>query len=453
MKNCFITFVLLLLSLSVFAQELEVTGRITDSQGTPIPGVNIVEKGTTKGTTSDVNGKYSLTVGSESTLKFSSIGYKTIEKAVSGQQVINVELEAQTFQLAETVITALGISQAKKAVGYSTQEINPEALEKAKSQNIGSMFSGKIAGLTVINPTGLFQAPDLKLRGKDPLIVLDNVPVTTEMWEINPNDIAEINVLKGTTASALYGSRGRNGAILITTKNATEEGLEIEVSTNTMVTAGYVSFPDVQEEYGNGSQGKYEFWDGAEGGISDGDMIWGPKFSTTDKVPQWNSPLHDNVTGETIPWWGDVTGTQYDDKSRYSRVPVTWEHHDYLKEFLETGYVTTNNFAVNYKGQNSAHRFSANYSRQKGQVPNTSLQTGGVKLNSTFDLTPSLQLSGKFAYDKVYSPNYPRYGYGPKNHIYTILIWMGWDVDPVDQKNNYWVPGQEGYRQANWNYA
>src|SRR5690606_1917081 len=132
------------------------------------------------------------------------------------------------------------------------------------------LFSGQVAGLTVTNPTGLFQAPSFSLRGKTPLIVIDGFPVETDFFDVSPNDIADINVLKGTTASALYGSRGRNGASLISTKNAKKEGLEVSLSTSTMFTAGYTVFPETQTEYGNGSNGKYEFWDGKDGGISDG---------------------------------------------------------------------------------------------------------------------------------------------------------------------------------------
>lgn len=94
----------------------------------------------------------------------------------------------------------------------------------------------------------------------------------------------------------------------------------VRLNHKTMVTVGFTVFPETQTEYGNGSNGKYEFWDGQDGGISDGDMIWGPKFSDNLLIPQWNSPIYDNVTGTTIEWYGDVAGTQYDDKSRYSRV-------------------------------------------------------------------------------------------------------------------------------------
>lgn len=453
MKKTLLVLGLFFLGALLNAQERAITGKVIDPSGVPLPGVNVVQKGTTKGTVTDANGSYSINMDDDGVLMFSFLGYQTVEAPINGNNTLDVQLAEETFQLEEAVITALGISQAKKTVGYSTQEVDTETLSKTASRNVGNLLTGKVAGLAVSNGTGLFQSPSFSLRGKQPLIVVDDLPVQTDFFDLNANDIAEINVLKGTTASALYGSRGRNGAILITTKNATKEGFDVMVSNSTMFTAGYTVFPETQDEYGNGSNGQYEFWDGQDGGISDGDMIWGPKFGEGYEIPQWNSPIRDNETGEIIPWWGDVAGTRYDDKSRYSRVPIPWEYHDNLKDFLETGWVSTTNFAVAYKSERSSHRFSANYSKQKGQVPNSSLQTGGLKLNSTYKISRSLTLDSKMSYDKVYSPNYPRYGYGPKNHMYTFLIWMGFDVNGEDLKNHLWVPGQEGYRQANWNYA
>jgi len=435
------------------SQEINISGQVTDTSGESLPGVSVVIKGTNTGVATDRNGDYSIQALTNDTLSFSFIGHQTRVIPISGRQKIDVKMPPQSVELKETVVTALGITQAEKAVGYSIQEIAPEQLEKGGSGNIGNLLTGKVAGLNVSNPSGLFQAPDFSLRGKDPLVVIDNMPVKTDLWELHPDDIANVNVLKGTTASALYGSRGRNGAILITTKNASKEGMSIEFSNTSMFSAGYTSFPETQNEYGNGSNGQYEFWDGKDGGISDGDMIWGPKFEEGVKIPQWNSPIRDKETGETIPWYGNVTGTQYDDKSRYERVPIPWEHHDNLKNFLRTGYISKTNLAINYKNDRVALRMSTNYSDQKGQVPNTSMKTGGLKINMNYQLLPGLSLDTKVGYNKIYSPNSPRYGYGPKNHIYTWLVWMGDDVDGQDLKDHQWVPGLEGYRQANWNYA
>ena len=453
MKRKLFFIVLMLLSVVMYAQEQRVTGKVSGSNGEILPGVNVIEKGSINGSISDASGNYSILTSMNSTLVFSFIGYETQEILISGASNIDVVLQESKVSLDELVITALGISQSKKSIGYATQEVDTDPLTKSNSPNIGNLLSGQVAGLTISNKTGLFQAPGITLRGKNPLIVVDDIPVETDFFDVSSYDIAEINVLKGTTASALYGSRGRNGAILISTKKAKKDGYQVTLSNSTMVSAGYTVFPETQTEYGNGSNGQYEFWDGQDGGISDGDMIWGPKFESGTLVRQWNSPIYDNVTGETVNWWGDVAGTKYDDKSRYSRVPTPWEYHNNLKEFLRTGYISTTDFSMAFKSEKLNYRFSSNYTKQLGQVPNSELKTGGLSFNSSYKLSKSLTFDSKLSYNKVSSPNYPRYGYGPKNHMYTILIWMGDDVNGNDLRDHLYIPGQEGYRQANYNYA
>jgi TonB-linked SusC/RagA family outer membrane protein len=453
MKNVVLAIGMLLLSAALMAQSVTLNGKVVDQAGVPMLGVNVIERNTSNGTITNADGMYSLTVSQDAVIVFSFVGFQSQQIALDGLTEINLTLIEDVYTLDEAVVTALGISRAKKSVGYSTQEVEMEDLQNTSVQNIGNLMTGKIAGLAVSNPTGMFQAPTFSLRGRRPLVVIDDIPIESDLYDINPSNIESINVLKGTTASALYGSRGRNGAILITTKKAKKEGLNVTVFNSTMVTAGFTVYPETQNEYGNGSNGQYEFWDGKDGGISDGDMVWGPAFADNLEIAQWNSPIRDMQTGETIDWYGDVSGTMYDDRSRYERVPIPWEFNDFLNEFLETGYVTNTDVSISYKGEKSSQRFAVNYNKMKGQVPNTELHTGGASLISTYQLAKNLELDTKFSYNKVYSPNYPRYGYGPKNHMYTILIWMGWDVNAQDMRDHLWVPGQEGYRQANFNYA
>lgn len=448
-----------IMSNTLMAQTSTVKGVVHD-QVSPLPGATIIIKGTTKGVETDFNGNF-LVSGLESgniTIEISFIGYETKILNINLQpgetkNLGKITLNTSAQQLDEVVVTALGIKREKKAIGYATQNLDLKAAEEVVAPNVASLFTGQVAGLTVNNPTGLFQAPNFSLRGEKPLVVIDGIPVTTDFFDVSSNDIANINVLKGPAAAALYGSMGQNGAIIITTKSAEKEGLEVSVSQNTLVSMGYTVFPETQNEYGNGSNGKYEFWDGKDGGISDGDMIWGPKFGTGLKIPQWNSPILDKVTGQQIPWWGDVSGTKYNDKSRYSRVPIAWKYHDNLNEFLGAGIISSTNFSIANRGEKSRFRLSGNYKFQKGQVPNSSLKTGGLSFKYNANITNKLTFDAKMAYNKVYSPNFPRHGYGPKNHMYTLLVWMGFDVNGKDLKNHLYVPGQEGYRQANWNYA
>ena len=454
MKSKFYLFFcsMLLCTTWLFAQSVKVTGVVTDKDG-PITGATVKVKNTSNGVITDINGRYSIETSIGSKIVFSFIGYDTVEKKIVNNTPVNVTLTDNSQRIDEVVVTAIGIKQQKKKIGYTTQQVNGDVLNATPDLNVGSALTGQVSGLLVTNPTGLFQAPSFNLRGNTPLIVLDGVPVETDFYDISSENIESINVLKGTAASALYGSRGKNGAILITSKSAKKKGVEINFSTNNMMTAGFAVLPKTQHQYGSGSNGKYEFWDGADGGISDGDMTWGPKLNVGTKIAQWNSPIRDKVTGEQISWWGDVKGTQYDDKSRYERVPIDWVSHDNLKDFLETGFVTNNNISIAYKGDKARFLVTGQYAFQKGQVPSTKLHSGGINFNSTFDLAKNLQLDANLSYNKVISPSYPRYGYGPRNHMYTIVVWMGDDVNGKDLKNHKYVPGQEGYRQANYNYA
>ncbi|MEI6866419.1 SusC/RagA family TonB-linked outer membrane protein [Flavicella sp.] len=462
-KNTNCAFLILFLTVSnLLAQNStsSITGVVQDAE-IPLPGATILIKNTQKGTTTDFDGIFEITnvESGNYELLITFIGYdeKSIVIEVPFDKELNlgiINLNASLESLDEVVVvTALGIKRQEKKIGYSTQKMDVSIIENIVVPNTANLFSGQVAGLTISNPTGLFQSANIQLRGGSPIIVIDDVIVDTDFYDLSPNDIGSINVLKGQTAAALYGSRGKDGAILITTKNAKVNGLEITLNHSTMVSAGFTVFPETQTEYGNGSNGKYEFWDGKDGGISDGDMIWGPKFEHGVLVAQWNSPILDNVTGETIPWWGDVEGTQYNDKSRYSRVATPWEYHNNLETFLGTGYISSTDFSIQQKNEMGTLRLTANYNHQEGRVPNSSINTGGITFKSSTNLSDKLILDTKLAYNKVFSPNYPRHGYGPNNHMYTILIWMGDDVNGQDLKDYMYIPGQEGYRQANFNYA
>lgn len=436
---------------TVIDQEL-IKGVLRDQQGNPVDGGTIVNETNKQSTRTEFNGNFAIKGKTGDRLRISSLGYKT-QFVEAGNTSLDIVLEKDASKLDEVVVTAIGIKQQKKQIGYATQEVKVDVLKESKTMNIGTALTGQVSGLIVNNPTGIFQAPSFQLRGKNPLIVVDGIPVETDFFDIPSQNIENINVLKGTAASSLYGLRGKDGAILITTKSAKNEGLEFSFGTTNMFSAGFTVFPESQKEFGSGSNGKYEFWDGADGGISDGDMTWGPKLNAGLKVPQWNSPIRDKVTGEVTPWWGDVKGTKYDDKSRYERVPTDWVSHNNLEDFLGTGLITENNATVSYRSEKVSIFGSGKYAFQKGQVPNTKLTTGGLNLNTSFRFRPEVQLDLNLSYNKVKSPNYPRYNYGPKNHMYTILLWMGNDVNGKELNEHHYIPGQEGYRQANYNYA
>lgn len=455
MNNRFYLFIcsFLICTAVAFAQttKVKVTGTVTDKMGTVI-GAAIIVKNSPVGTVTDLDGKYEIEVPQNGILVFSYVGYETTERQVGNNPVIDVELSDNIQDIDEVVVTAIGIKQQKKKLGYTTQQVSTEALEQPGTVNVGNALSGQVAGLTVNNPTGMFQKPEFLLRGKTPLMVIDGIPVESDLFDVSPENIESINVLKGTAAAALYGSRGKDGAILISTKTAKTEGLSISAGISSMVSAGFTVFPETQNEFGSGSNGKYEFWDGADGGISDGDMTWGPRFEG-QQIAQWNSPIRNKETGEVIPWWGDVSETPYDDRSKFERVPITWEAHNNLKDFLRTGVITKATFSIASKSKKATYNFNGDFSKQQGQVPNTSIYTGGLNFNSIYNLSNTVTLSANLSYNKVYSPNYPRYGYGPKNHMYTIMLWMGNDVNGNELSEHLYRPDADGVRQANYNYA
>ena len=232
--------------------QSKVTGRIVSGEdGTPIPGANIIVKGTSAGTISDADGQFSVDVNSsDGVLIFSFVGYETQEVALTGRTSIDVTLATDARQLKEVVVTALGIEKDKSKIGYAVQEVNGADLVKARDPNPISNLTGKIAGLTVASSAEMLGSPGLFLRGRQPLIVVDGVPIQSDTWNINADDIDTYTVLKGPAASALYGSRGQNGAIQLTTKKGTKDGrgFSVEMNSSVLLEHGFLAIPKVQDE-------------------------------------------------------------------------------------------------------------------------------------------------------------------------------------------------------------
>lgn len=197
----------------------KITGVVTDGKGEPVPGANVIQRGTTNGTISDIDGKFSLEVPDNATLVISFIGYVTKNIAVGHKEIFNITLLEDSRKLDEVVVTALGIKREEKALGYAVQKVKGDNLPLAKTVDVTTSLTGKVAGLNIQNSTEFNETPKIKLRGETPLIIVDGVPYgNITLDEIASDDIESIDVLKGATASALYGARGTSGAIMITTK-------------------------------------------------------------------------------------------------------------------------------------------------------------------------------------------------------------------------------------------
>ncbi|WP_422081338.1 SusC/RagA family TonB-linked outer membrane protein [Ulvibacterium sp.] len=307
-------FITLLLVNAVMGQTI--TGTVTDDFGVPLPGVNVVEKGTTNGTSADFDGNYTIEVSSSSaTLVFTFIGFETKEIVVGDQTTINVAMDTDTEMLGEVVVTALGIKKEKKAVGYAVQEIAGTDLLEARETNLVNAFSGKVSGMQVIRGSnGPASSSRIVLRGNNsltgdnqPLIVVDGIPINNftgadengffnpsadlgnGLGDINPDDIESMTVLKGASAAALYGNRAGNGVILITTKTGTaRKGLGITFSS----TVGFQNVflnPELQNSFGQGNEGIYDDEDTQSWGPrADGQLVEDWKGDMVPFVPRDN---------------------------------------------------------------------------------------------------------------------------------------------------------------------
>jgi TonB-linked SusC/RagA family outer membrane protein len=422
------TFLLifLIIGISAFAQKTSIEGTVKTSKGESLPGATVMIKGSTSGAITDVNGKFSVSALAADVLVISFIGFETQEIAVGTQSVINVTLTESGQQIEGIVVTALGIEKQKSTIGYAIGDVKGSDLVKAREPNAINALTGKVAGLVIGSSSEILGAPNVLLRGVTPLYVINGVPVQSDTWNINPDDIESYTILKGPTAAALYGSRGQNGAIQITTKRGTSNKREFSVDFNssTMFEKGFLAIPEVQDEYGPGDHGKYAFVDGRGGGTNDGDYdIWGPKLDG-QLLPQYDSPI-DPATGERIP------------------TPWVPRGKDNLKRFLETGLLSTNSIAIASSNQKYDLRFSGTYSYQKGIVPNTSLNMTNFSLAGGYNISKKLRVEANMAYSRQFTPNVPDVSYGPNSIIYNMIAWGGADWD-IDDMRDYWQPGKEG---------
>lgn len=417
----------------VLAQS-EVKGVVKDAVDQPLSGVSVLVKNTKTGTTTDLQGRFSINAPSNATLVFSFVGYAVQEVALKGQLHIELQLQPYKGALDEVVVTALGIKKEKKAVGFSVQEVKGAELVKAREPNVINSLTGKVAGLRIAASSNLFGDPGISLRGRGTIIVVDGVPINSDSWNLSADDIESFSVLKGPTAAALYGSAGANGAIQITTKRGSKNkrGFSVEFNSSTQLQTGLNAEPGLQSEYGPGSNFAYEFVDGKGGGINDGDYdVWGPRFEG-QLINQWNSQV-DPVTGELIP------------------LPWTAKGKNNLHNFLQNGILSSNNVAISANNDKGDIRFSITQLYQRGQVPNTKLNSTNVNFSGGLNISKKLRLESNINYNKQYTPNYPRFAYQPASPIYSMMIWGAANYD-VRELRDYWQPGKVGTQQKNVEY-
>ncbi|WP_339752352.1 SusC/RagA family TonB-linked outer membrane protein [Algoriphagus aquimarinus] len=403
-KNYAMTLLFLLgflASIPLYAQQT-IKGKVTSQEdGMPLPGVSIVVQGSSKGTVSDLDGNYSISVpGSESVLVYSFIGYETQRKIAGNTTEINIQLAEDVSQLGEVVVTALGITRDERSIGYATQEVKGENLTYTKEQNVLGSLSGKIAGVQVTGSSGASMGGTQKIKirgvnsisgGGEPLMVVDGTPISNSNFsgssgqdygnlgqDINPEDIETINVLKGPAASALYGIRGQYGVIMITTKKG-KKGSDVKVELNSAVFVDNVSnLMPYQNLYGGGSS---QTWRTLPNGDKYVDMSvdesWGPKTDGTLVRQVMSFYPQDPTYGQLTPFVA---------------------YPDNIKDYYETGTNVNNGVTITGGGASSNFRVSLNDTRIQGVEPNTSLKRNNVGVSLGVDLTKKLRLSTNVNY-------------------------------------------------------
>lgn len=396
--------------------QKHISGVVLDQNGVPVIGANVIVKGTTNGTITGLDGDFTLDVPAKSVLVISYIGFMPKELAVTNASVYTIKLVEDTQKLDEVVVTALGIKREEKALGYSVQKVAGEDLTSVKGTDVATSLTGKIAGLSINNSSEISEAPELQLRGENPLIVIDGVAYgNLTLSDISADDIESIDVLKGATASALYGVRGRAGAVMITTKKGESGKLTVNVSNNTMFQAGYLRLPEVQSSYSTGNYGRMEYNSG---------YVWG-----------------DYMDGREVE--------QYDPETMTMRVmPLVSKGRDNVKNFMRPGLVTNTNVNISQSGELGGFRASATHVHQNGQYPNSSLDKYILNVNGNITYK-KFKLDAGMSYKKMKSPNMPVVNYGGGNILYNMLIWGGTEYDIRDFKNYWKVPDQ----QQNWGFT
>jgi TonB-linked SusC/RagA family outer membrane protein len=462
MKKFLQLFLVTILSSSAFAQEINVSGKVTDAtDGVPLPGVNVVVKGTTNGTVTDSEGKYGLTVpNASSVLVFSFIGLVTQEVEVGGRQVIDVPMASDITQLNEVVVTALGIERKRNELPYAASQVTGDQISTTRNSNFVNALSGKVAGIDIKTNNNLGGSTNVVIRGyksitgnNQALFVIDGVPVSNANTnsvaqrnggtgvdygnaaaDINPDNIASINVLKGAAASALYGSRAANGVIMITTKKGKKDSFSVTV--NSGVTVGQIdktTYAKYQDEYGAGyNSGFYEADLGS--GIGpvvqfDADASFGSQFDPNLMVYHWDAldPFSPNY-GQMRPWVAAKNDPA---------------------EFYETA--VTSNQNVTLMGGTNKTVFKLAYTRidDKGVLPNSTLDKDLFNFSASYDVNDRLTIGASANYSLVKGIGRYGTGYSGNNPNQQFRQWWQVNTDIKEQKDAFFRNGLN----VSWNWA
>ena len=464
----------LFLASNVWAQDRTISGNITsDEDGSGLPGVNVIIKGTTVGTTTDVNGSYTLDVPSDGgTLVFSFIGLASQEVEIGARSVVDVVMSSEVEELQEVVVTALGITKEKAALGYAVTSVGGSQLEARPEADIARLLRGKVPGVDITSQSGVTgTGTNIIIRGyssisgsNQPMFVLDGVPIDASTYsdrgftsggatassrflDLDPNNVAEVSVLKGLAATVLYGEAGRNGVILITTKTGQQGGpvgnKKVEVSFSQSYFVNKVaSLPDDQDQYGNGWQNN------AAAAFSN----WGAPF---------DQPNRNGLTDGTIKhpydraiWHGvfpELIGARW-----------KYQAYDNLQNFFVDGSQKNTSLGISARvGSNSSIKANYGWTKDDGYIPFNEYTKHNFSLGANTQLANGLKLTASFNYiesQAIKPPTAPSRNSNSTqvslfgNVMYTPRSWnlFGLPYERPDTHGSVYYRGNNGMQHPLW---
>lgn len=470
---------LMLFAQYLFAQERTVTGVIRSDDGSTLPGVTVQIKGTTSGTTSDMDGKYSLAVsGGDAVLVFSFIGMDTKEVTVGAQSNIDVAL-GMGVELEEVVVTALGISREKKSLGYSTQTVSGEDVSKVKDVNFMSALSGQVAGAQIKNSGTMGGSANVIIRGyksiggnNQPLYVVDGIPISNDItnttdqttgrggfdygnaaMDVNPEDIESVSVLKGAAATALYGARAANGVVLIITKKGGKNKKGVGVTISTGAIAGQINkntMPTYQKQYGPG-YGQYYGPDTVFNGAVYNGYIEEADLDGDGNPDALSYPMGEDASyGLAFDQADELLGWQsiYPELTDTYLKPQPYQATDNdATTFYETSLMLNNSVSVEGGNDNGSYRLGITDMWQKGVLPNSNMRRNNASLNVSYNLSDKLSVSSSMQFIQTGAKGRYGTGYDSRNVNQSFRQWYQVNVDMEDQKSAYESTG----KNLTWN--
>ena len=433
-----------------------VSGRVTNAAGAPLANASVGIQGMPFGSMTREDGSYTFTVpaaratGQTVTLLARLIGYTpgSAQIALGGASVTHdFTLQTSAVTLEGVVVTALGVTREKSQLGTAQQQLNNEELTQTKTQSIATALQGKVSGVQITGSGTQGGSTNITIRGANsitgnnqPLFIVDGIPVSNAnkggniidgydfgnaISDLNPDDIESVSVLKGPNAAAIYGSRAANGAVVITTKKGASSEGRIRTELSTSISFERPSrLPDFQNQYGQGSQGEFQYVDGQGGGVCDGcDQSWGPKL---------DGRLIDQFTGPQQPWVA---------------------HPDNVKDFFETGRTISTTLAASGGTDRANARLSVGVDNIDGTVPNNFFRKTSALLSGSLQVNPRITTTGTIQYIRNTGQNRPGTGY--LGSPLETFFWFGRQVDIEalrDYKQGGATNGGPANREFNWNY-